>query len=416
MIHPLSFRRSALFVLYIVGFMFALRIALPSYINSSFVDGILIQENFGFIYKLLSFFIKEVTPEKLVGLIYMVSSFLTILAFIIVPKIIQKIGNYYTILSLVFINIFALIGLSILNNPHYLILFFIINAISASIIGFCLDYFVEYYSRDVETGRIRSFYLTATNIAWLFAPFAAARIAGEGDFQKVFFVSALIMSGVVLASVLILRNTKDSKYRHFNFKDTMKGIVKNKNISSIMITNFLLQIFYALMIIYMPIYLNQHLGFSFKEIGIAFTIMLLPFVFIQIPIGWIADKILGEKEFLITGFVVMAITTMSLSFITSTNFLVWGLMLFMTRVGAAIVEIMAETYFYKEITAGDSNLINIFKMTTSVAFVCATFATTVFLSCFDKGGVGFGMKYIWIILGLLMLLGVKYSLAIKDTK
>ena len=55
-------------------------------------------------------------------------------------------------------------------------------------------------------------------------------------------------------------------------------------------------------------------------------------------------------------------------------------------------------------------------MTTSVAFVCATFATTVFLSCFDKGGVGFGMKYIWIILGLLMLLGVKYSLAIKDTK
>jgi MFS family permease len=389
MIHPLSFRRSALFILYIVGFMFALRIALPSYINSSFMSGI--------------------TTEKFVGLIYMISSLLTIVAFIIVPKIIHKIGNYYTIISLVIINILALLGLSFAHNSIYLLILFIINGISASIIGFCLDYFVEYYSRDIETGRIRSFYLTATNVAWLFAPFAAARIAGEGDFQKVFFVSALIMSGVVIASILILRDTKDSKYRHFKFKDTMKEIVQNKNISSIMMTNFLLQIFYALMIIYMPIYLNQHLGFSIKEIGVAFTIMLLPFVFIQIPIGWLADKIFGEKEFLITGFVIMAITTISLSFITTTNFLVWGLMLFMTRIGAALVEIMAETYFYKEINAGDSNLINIFKMTTSVAYVVSAFLATLFLACV-------GMKYVWVILGLLMLWGVKYSLAIKDTK
>jgi MFS family permease len=137
--------------------------------------------------------------------------------------------------------------------------------------------------------------------------------------------------------------------------------------------------------------------------------MLLPFVFIQIPIGWLADKIFGEKEFLITGFVIMAITTISLSFITTTNFLVWGLMLFMTRIGAALVEIMAETYFYKEINAGDSNLINIFKMTTSVAYVVSAFLATLFLACV-------GMKYVWVILGLLMLWGVKYSLAIKDTK
>lgn len=389
MIHPLSFRKSALFILYIVGFMFALRIALPSYINSSFMSGI--------------------TTEGLVGLIYMVSSLLTIAAFLIVPKVIHKIGNYYTILSLVVINIIALLGLSFSHNPYFLIGFFIINGISAGIIGFCLDYFVEYYSRDVDTGRIRSFYLTATNIAWLFAPFAAARIAGEGDFQKVFFVAALIMSGVVLASALILRDTKDSKYRHFKFKDTMKEIVKNKNISSIMMTNFLLQIFYALMIIYMPIYLNQHLGFSIKEIGIAFTIMLLPFVFIQIPIGWLADKILGEKEFLCTGFIIMAISTIALSFITTTNFLVWGLMLFMTRIGAALVEIMAETYFYKKINAGDSNLINVFKMTTSVAYVVSAFLATLFLFCV-------GMQYVWVILGLIMLWGIKYSLAIEDTK
>jgi predicted MFS family arabinose efflux permease len=176
-----------------------------------------------------------------------------------------------------------------------------------------------------------------------------------------------------------------------------------------MVSNFLLQIFYALMIIYMPIYLNQHLGFTIEEIGIAFTIMLLPFVFIQIPVGWLADKIMGEKEFLYAGFLIMAITTMSLSFITTKSFIVWGIMLFLTRIGAAVVEIMVETYFYKKITAGDSNLINIFKMTTNVAYVVASFFASIFL-------LSFGMKYIWVVLGLIMLLGLRYSLRIQDTK
>ncbi len=389
MIHPLSFRKSALFILYIVGFMFALRIALPAYINSSFMSGI--------------------TTEKLVGWIYMISSLLTIVAFLVVPRLVHKVGNYYTTMGFVLLNIIALLGLAFSHNPYYLISFFILSGISGHIISFCLDYFVEYYSRDISTGRIRSFYLTAINIAWLFAPFAAARIAGVGDFQKVFFVAALIMSGVVVASALILRDTKDSKYRHFRFKDTMIEIAQNKNISYIMVSNFLLQIFYALMIIYMPIYLNQHLGFSIKEIGIAFTIMLLPFVLIQIPIGWLADKIMGEKEFLYTGFIIMAITTMSLSFITTKSFIVWGIMLFLTRIGAAVVEIMVETYFYKKITAVDSNLINIFKMTTNIAYVVASFFASIFL-------LSFGMKYIWVVLGLIMLLGLRYSLKIQDTK
>jgi len=385
----ISFRKSALFILYIIGFMFSLRIALPSYINSSFIEGI--------------------TTERLVGLIYMISAIFTILAFLVIPRIINKVGSYYTILSLVTVNILALIGLSFSNNPFVLISFFIINGISAGIIGFCLDFFVEYYSKDVETGRIRSFYLTATNVAWLFAPFAAAKIAGEGDFQNVFFVAALIMSAVVLASALVLRETKDIRHRHFKFKDTIKEILQSKNVSSIMVANFVLQVFYAVMIIYMPIYLTQHIGFSIKEMGIAFTIMLLPFVLIQIPIGWLADKIVGEKEFLITGFILMAIFTASLSFVTSTSFIVWGLLLFMTRIGAALVELMAETYFYKKITAGDSNLINIFKMTTQVAYVISSFVVILLLGIV-------GIKYLWVLLGVFMFLGIKYGLRIEDTK
>jgi predicted MFS family arabinose efflux permease len=100
---------------------------------------------------------------------------------------------------------------------------------------------------------------------------------------------------------------------------------------------------------------------------------------------------------------------MSLSFITTKSFIVWGIMLFLTRIGAAVVEIMVETYFYKKITAGDSNLINIFKMTTNVAYVVASFFASIFL-------LSFGMKYIWVVLGLIMLLGLRYSLRIQDTK
>ena len=108
----------------------------------------------------------------------------------------------------------------------------------------------------------------------------------------------------------------------------------------------------------MPIYLNQYVGFTWDKIGIIFTIVLLPYMLFEFPLGKLADRWLGEKEFLIIGFVIMAGATGALTFITSTSIVVWTIALFMTRVGGSFTEIMSETYFFKQIDDGDVNIIS----------------------------------------------------------
>jgi MFS family permease len=384
-----NLRRTSLVTLYIIGFIFALRSALPSYINSSFLS--------------------QITTENLVGVIYAIVSVLTIAGFFAMPWVLSRLGNFRAVIGLSALNTAFLAVLALAKNPLILLISFAASYIATTLTGYCFDVFVEHYSRNVETGRIRSVYLTAMNLAWLFAPLIAGLIAGEGAFQKVFLVSAFIMAIVVFISAFSLRDFKDTRYKHFRLLDTVKEIADNKDVRSITMTNFLLQIFYSWMVIYTPIYLNQYLGFNWQQIGIIFTIMLVPFVLIQAPLGWLADKKMGEKELLCAGFLIMAISTAVLTFLTSNSLILWGVMLFITRVGAAVIEVMAETYFFKKINTENANLISVFRMVTPTAYIIGPLLATWFLSYF-------GMSYIFIVLGILMLLGIKYSLAIEDTK
>ena len=52
---------------------------------------------------------------------------------------------------------------------------------------------------------------------------------------------------------------------------------------------------YAWMVIYTPLHMLD-LGFTWEEIGQIFTIMLIPFVLVEYPAGWLADKYIGETE------------------------------------------------------------------------------------------------------------------------
>ena len=125
------------------------------------------------------------------------------------------------------------------------------------------------------------------------------------------------------------------------------------------------------MTIYTPMYLHKHLGFAWKELGIMFSIMLVPFLLLEAPLGRIADKVLGEKEFLVTGFAIIAIATAVISFMTVSVFFLFALILFTTRVGAAMVEIMTETYFFKKIRAEDAQIIGLMRRQASRGGDCS---------------------------------------------
>jgi MFS family permease len=254
-------------------------------------------------------------------------------------------------------------------------------------------------------------YLTIVNLAWVFGPLLAGMVLTNGDYWKIYLSAFFLLIPVFIIIRTTLYKFKDSPYQSSNPFSTIYEVWKNKNIKNIFMAMLLLQIFYAWMTIYTPIYLHTNLGLPWSSIGIIFGVMLLPFIFVQFPAGRLADSRFGEKEILSIGFIVMALATITMYFVDGNNIIVWALILFGTRVGAALVEVMCDVYFFKKVDNKNANLISFFRMSRPFAYIISPILATVIMSIF-----GLGIESLFLALGFLMLFGLRYSLAIKDTK
>lgn len=376
--------------IFLIGFIFSFSIAVSTYVNSTF----------------LSTFISE----KLVGLFYIFSSILTILLMIKARSFLNKFGNYKVTLWALITNLVMLLLLAFWNNFYVVAVSLIIHLVAVVIIFFNIDVFLEAFSSDKETGSIRGGFLSLSNLAWLISPAIAGFILSDNEYWKIYLFSAMLMFPLIYILVKNLKKFKDPHYVKSDLLNTLKEIYKRKNVAKIFWAQFLLRFFYSWMVIYMPIYLHDHVGFEWGAIGIIFTFMLLPFVLLEMPLGKLADKKLGEKEILNFGFLIAGVSTATLTFITSQSIVLWALLLFMTRVGASMIEIASETYFFKKIDGDDTNILSIFRMARPFAYVLGPIVVTVLLMFIE-------INYLFIILGgIIGIGGIVAEMGLKDTK
>jgi len=381
--------KKILYVLYLLGFAFSLHVAIPTFINSSFLSNYL--------------------QEDIVGALYTLGSLFSLIVLINATKILSRFGNYKTLLSLIVLEIIALLTLAFADSLLFIAPAFIIHLVAIVFAVLNIDLFLEFFSSDSNTGEIRGKILTSANFAWVISPVIAGFILTNGDYWKIYLTSAVIISFVFLLTLFKFKNFEDPIYDDVPFWGTLKIVRNDKSLYNIFISSLILRFFYAWMVIYTPIYLHSHLNFAWDQIGIILTIMLLPFIIFQFPLGRLADKLWGEKEILSIGFVIMSLATISLTFITSTSIVVWASVLFISRIGASAVEIMTESHFFKHIDATDAHVLSFFRNARNISYVIGPAVASVFLYFFEY-------KYLFLVLGLIVLIGLKYSLSLKDTK
>ncbi len=386
-----KFRKNILFSVYLLGFLFSIQVALQNYVDSSYLGTLM--------------------PEAFVGLVYTIEAVMAIGIFLLMPYILQKFGNFRLSVFLLLAEIISLFGLALYHNIIITSLFMVVSLATITFVSFSLDIFLEGLSLDTSTGRTRGIYLTITNLAWIFGPLLAGLILTGGNYPAIYLLSFFLLIPVFIILRTTLYKFKDAQYQKAHFFCTLVQVWKNKDIRNIFMSMFILQIFYAWMTIYTPIYLHGNLGLDWGAIGIIFGIMLLPFIFVQFPAGELADSQFGEKEMLSIGFIITALATITMFFVTGKSILVWGLILFGTRVGAALVEVMCDVYFFKKVSNNDANLISFFRMARPFAYIISPILATIILSI-----SGLGLKNLFLILGFLMFFGLRYSLAIKDTR
>jgi MFS family permease len=380
--HPFRF-------LYAVGFIFSVQYGLVVYINSSFLE--------------LS------VGEKSVGLVFTIASLVSILFLLEAPRLLSRFGNYRAAIAFVSMNAVSLVLLAVLPPGFPVVIAFLLYTVSNYSLLLVLDVFIEECEVKGSVGRTRGIFLTLRNVAILIAPGAAILIVTHASYAGVYLAAAVSIAMSLFFIVPHFKNFKDPVYSKISVRTTLEKIFRNADLKKIYGSQLLLCFFYAWMIIYMPIYLHQHVGLPWEHIGIILTIMLIPFTLLDYPLGRLSDTI-GEKKLLLGGFFIAAVATAAIFFIHTQSIFVWALVLFITRVGAATVEVMNESYFFKKILASDADLIGVFRNMFPVAFVVAPLIAIPVLFLVPS------FKYLFLVLGIIMFLGFLITLRLRDAK
>ncbi|MFH1608952.1 MAG: MFS transporter [Patescibacteria group bacterium] len=376
-------------IIYSIGFLFSIPIALTSYINSSFL--------------------REYINNYYISIIYVIASIITIWALSRAPELLSKIGNRKSSLWFSFATFLSLILLAVGGSKIIVIPAFIAYFIFSNIFIASLDIFIEEFSGKKSIGKFRGLYLMIINSAWVIAQTISGSIINKSSFKGIYLFAAIFMLLVSIMLIIFLRKFKDPIYKKMSMLKALKTFWKRKALRKIYLINLILKFFYAWMIIYTPIYLYQYLNFGWNQIGLIFTIMLLPFVILEFPLGKISDKI-GEKKLLITGFIIITFFTLIIPFITEPKVWIWGLILFGTRVGAAIIEVMSETYFFKKVEAENAEEINFFRNTYPLAYIIAPIFAIPILFLVPS------FEYLFYVLGVILLIGLFITLKLRDVK
>lgn len=385
--------RRVFWIIYIMNFFWSAAFALPLYIQSSFIESIV--------------------GIKYVGLVLALSTSTTLVAMIILPYFLKKFHNF-KVTFVVSLLVFLVTSLIYFVSDSWKLVFYVCYIALMTLLVICFDIFLERVSTDGETGRVRTIKLLFINVAILISPWISGNLVGRfNSFELVFLIAGI--SFLIIPFLMMLRkkelDDREVSYRQRNLKSLKKVFKTHPNITRSVFVEFSLRFFYATMVLYIPIYLYENIGFDWPTIGWIFTIMLLPFVLLQIPAGRIADKYIGEKEMIVGGIVVMIIFSGVVAVLDSYSPWVWAGILLLTRVGASVLEAMNEVFFFKHVETNDADLIDVFRDIRPVGWLSASLVSFVLLTVFP-GNIP---DVVWFMIFVLVL-ALYPAARLKDTK
>jgi MFS family permease len=366
--------------------------------------------NYFFIVYINSSFLAQFFSGATVGYLYIGGSILSMSILFNAHRILRRIGNFKFLLTLVSLQLLALFTLALSSSPILAVVAFMAQQAINPAILYCLDIILDTYSTKETQGRSRGIFLTILNAPPLLATLITGFILTGNNFNDIYLLSALFLIPLLLITFFQFKNFTDPHYKKIELSKVISRFKSNPSVRDIFIDNIVLQVFYSIMTIYLPLYLQQAAGFSLSQIAIMFSFMLLPFVIFQLPVGKIADERLGEKEFIICGFILMAISIATLGWIQTSTMWVWIAILVATRIGAAVVEITTESYFFKHVEPTDADMIGVFRMAHGIAFILTPLVGALVLYYVE-------LQNIFIIGAIFILIvGLRYAFDLVDTK
>ncbi|MEM9336503.1 MAG: MFS transporter [Patescibacteria group bacterium] len=394
--HPLHRRNPAhigFWLIYVISVIFTFHTLLTAYNNSTYME--------------------QFVNPAVIGALYSIGSALAVFSFLFISRVLRKVGNVRLTLWLAIIELLSLVALGLATDPRTAIIAFVVFLTLNPLLYLSIDIFSESLIGDNEdsTGSKRGLTLGLMSMAAVIAPLTMGYLVGDdsSNLPNTYFASAAVMTLFVLIIIARFDSFKDPEYKEIKVLQAIQSFWDNTDVRGVFLAHFLLQFFFAWMVIYFPLYLATEIMLPWDEIGAIIAVGLFAYVLFEYPIGIVADRWTGEKEMMAIGFVILAVASASISYMGAATVAGWMALMFVSRIGASLVEATTESYFFKHVDGSDANVMSFFRLTRPLANLIGALAGTITLLYLP-------FNLIFVILGLLMIPGIFITLTIKDTK
>lgn len=373
----------------ILVFLMTLHSTLVLYSNSSYLD--------------------QLVPQGAIGIIYATGAIISFFAALSFNGLARTFGTYRVSVASAILGLGSLLAMAADTEPYVVIVGFTLFQIAIVMLYLSFDIFLEHVTKNSSTGATRGVFLTVINSAYLIGPLIGGAIIDNAGFAASYLVSFIVLALTLFGLLFKVRGFKNTFHRPLSAFAAIRRIRKSANIRGIIGVYFCLYIFYAFMMVYMPLYLAQVAGYSFSTIGVLLAIIFLPFVLFQIGIGKLADKRYGEKEFIVSGLCLMAFTTLIAPSVIGAGFAATVLVLLLGRTGAAAVEICSDSYFFKQVDDTETELISAYRSMMYAAMVIVPLFATALITLIGWPGLFAGIA-------LITFLGVIPAMSVTDSR
>jgi len=366
--------------------------------------------HFSIVYVNSSFLGTFFTPETVSGL-YAVAAFFAVGVLAVSPYLAAGRGVWLMFVFAVLTLQLAVFFLGFSKDATSAAVFFTVQAVLIFVLRYLLDLYLESLAGDEsKTGNMRGLFNTAGNIGVFLGPIMASVVIVGAFFTPLYALAALFLTPVFFIALGPMRNMAPRIPPVAQLSGIVRSVIRCKpDVRRIMFVNFLTHIFNAAIVIYAPLYLFETGMLSWQAIGTLTALALLPYLFLEVPLGFLADRFIGEKEITIAGLIILAVAMVMLSLTPLSLFFVWSFWFIAIRIGGAMLEIATESYFFKHVTEQDASLIGMFKILWPLGGLAAPLVALIALPFIP-------FSYIFAVFGVIFLTGLPFALRLHDTR
>lgn len=360
---------------------------------------------------LVSPYLAQFLTTEEVGLAFALGAGITMLAFLFAPHALSYIAPRRLIIALAALQCALVFVLSTTPSFKTAVSLILIQSTVSYIITYLQDLILEASATEKESGRLRALYFTAINTAVIIAPYTMGTLLGDtNEYWRAFLASSLVLLPYI-ALMNFVGQLKHTPITGISIRATLRCLFHDRDLRSVCAANLVLQTFYNSAIFLVPLYLHTELGIPWSTLGWIFSAMYIPFVLLEYPAGYLADRKWGDKEMMIGGFLIIGGSFALVGMISASTapLTILSIMLLLYA-GSAIAEAMIEGHFFRRISGTDAASVSIYRMMGPAGRIVGPLACGVLLSAV-------GWTPLFFITGLgFALIGAGASFGTRDSR